>query len=47
MIAHFNGNNLKMEKDWEMMSEFDKDKIIRKKNYPRVVKDAVLFFRRW
>jgi len=31
LVASFNGNNLEMEKDWEMMSEFDKDEIIRKK----------------
>ena len=31
LVARFNGNNLEMEKDWEMMTEFDKDEIIRKK----------------
>ena len=31
LVALSNGNNLEMEKDWEMMSEFDKDEIIRKK----------------
>ena len=31
LVARFSGNNLEMEKDWEMMSEFDKDEIIRKK----------------
>ena len=31
LVARFAGNNLEMEKDWEMMSEFDKDEIIRKK----------------
>ena len=31
LVARFNGNNLEMEKDWEMMSEFDKDELIRKK----------------
>ena len=31
LVACFDGNNLEMEKDWEMMSEFDKDEIIRKK----------------
>ena len=31
LVARSNGNNLEMEKDWEMMSEFDKDEIIRKK----------------
>ena len=31
LVARFGGNNLEMEKDWEMMSEFDKDELIRKK----------------
>ena len=31
LVAHSTGNNLEMEKDWEMMSELDKDEIIRKK----------------
>ena len=31
LVARFNGNNLEMEKDWELMSEFDKDEIIRRK----------------
>ena len=31
LVARFSGNNLEMEKDWEMMSEFDKDEIIHKK----------------
>ena len=31
LVARFNGNNLEMEKDWELMSEFDKDEIIRQK----------------
>ena len=31
LVARFTGNNLEMEKDWEMMSESDKDEIIRKK----------------
>lgn len=31
LVARLDGNNLEMEKDWEMMSEFDKDEIIRKK----------------
>ena len=31
LVARSNGNNLEMEKDWELMSEFDKDEIIRKK----------------
>ena len=31
LVARSSGNNLEMEKDWEMMSKFDKDEIIRKK----------------
>ena len=31
LVARSDGNNLEMEKDWEMMTEFDKDEIIRKK----------------
>ena len=31
LVARFGGNNLEMEKDWELMSEFDKDEIIRRK----------------
>ena len=31
LVARFDGDNLEMEKDWEMMTEFDKDEIIRKK----------------
>ena len=31
LVARFGDNNLEMEKDWEMMSEFDKDEIINKK----------------
>ena len=31
LVAHFDGNNLEMDKDWEMMSESDKDEIINKK----------------
>ena len=31
LVARSDGNNLEMEKDWEMMSEFDKDEIIRQK----------------
>ena len=31
LVARFDGNALEMEKDWEMMSESDKDEIIRKK----------------
>ena len=31
LVAHSTGNNLEMEKDWEMMTEFDKDELIRKK----------------
>ena len=31
LVARFGDDNLEMKKDWEMMSEFDKDEIIRKK----------------
>ena len=31
LVARFDSNALEMDKDWEMMSEFDKDEIIRKK----------------
>ena len=31
LVARSTGNNLEMEKDWELMSELDKDEIIRKK----------------
>ena len=31
LVARSNGNNLEMEKDWELMSELDKDEFIRKK----------------
>ena len=31
LVARSTGNNLEMEKDWEMMSEFDKDELIRRK----------------
>ena len=31
LVARFDGKFLEMDKDWEMMSEFDKDEIIRKK----------------
>ena len=31
LVARLDGNFLEMEKDWEMMTEFDKDEIIRKK----------------
>ena len=31
LVARFGGDNLEMEKDWEMMTEFDKDEIINKK----------------
>ena len=31
LIDYSTGNNLEMEKDWEMMSELDKDEIINKK----------------
>ena len=31
LVARSTGNNLEMEKDWEMMSELDKDELINKK----------------
>ena len=31
LVARLDGNNLEMEKDWEMMTEFDKDEIINRK----------------
>ena len=31
LVARFDSNALEMDKDWEMMSEFDKDEFIRKK----------------
>ena len=31
LVTCFNGNNLEMEKDWELMSELDKDELIDKK----------------
>ena len=31
LVARFSGNNLEMEKDWELMSELDKDELINKK----------------
>jgi len=31
LVARSNGNNLEMEKDWELMSELDKDELINKK----------------
>ena len=31
LVARSTDNNLEMEKDWEMMSEFDKDELMRKK----------------
>ena len=31
LVAISSGNNLEMEKDWEMMTEFDKDEFIRRK----------------
>lgn len=31
LVARSNGNNLEMDKDWELMSELDKDELIRKK----------------
>ena len=30
LVARSYGNNLEMEKDWEMMSELDKDELIQK-----------------
>ena len=31
LVARSSGNNLEMEKDWELMSELDKDELIQKK----------------
>ena len=31
LVARSNGNNLEMEKDWELMSELDKDEFTKKK----------------
>ena len=31
LVARSGGNNLEMEKDWELMSELDKDEFVRKK----------------
>ena len=31
LVARFGDNNLEMEKDWEMMSELDKDELINRK----------------
>ena len=31
LVARSNGNNLEMDKDWELMSELDKDEFIRRK----------------
>ena len=31
LVARFNGNNLEMEKDWDLMSELDKDELMEKK----------------
>ena len=31
LVALSNGNNLEMEKDWELMSELDKDELLDKK----------------
>ena len=31
LVARSNGNNLEMEKDWELMSELDKDELLDKK----------------
>jgi len=30
LVARSSGNNLEMEKDWELMSELDKDELIHK-----------------
>ena len=30
LVARSSGNNLEMEKDWELMSELDKDELIQK-----------------
>ena len=30
LVARSNGNNLEMEKDWELMSELDKDELLDK-----------------
>ena len=31
LVARSNGNNLETEKDWELMSELDKDELLDKK----------------
>ena len=31
LVARSSGNNLEMEKDWEMMTDFDKDEFLRRK----------------
>ena len=31
LVARFDGNNLEMDKDWELMSELDKDELLDKK----------------
>lgn len=31
LVARFDGNSLEMEKDWELMSELDKDELMEKK----------------
>ena len=31
LVARSNSNNLEMEKDWELMSELDKDEFMEKK----------------
>ena len=31
LVARSDGNNLEMEKDWELMSELDKDELINRK----------------
>ena len=31
LVARSSGNNLEMEKDWELMSDLDKDELLHKK----------------
>ncbi len=31
LVARSNGNNLEMDKDWELISELDKDELLDKK----------------
>ena len=44
LVALSTGNNLEMEKDWEMMSELDKDEFIRKKIICALKRRGVLFY---